>query len=114
MELKLEDQRHFFRIRLQAPLHYQIRGKPNFNNTVTENISIGGLSFTNDKFIAPNTLLTLQVNVLSKILNPIARVAWVNSLPYNDRYRLGVEFIELDPTQKRYLADYINMRRDNF
>ncbi len=106
----LEDNRCFPRIRLQAPLRYQIRGRADFNNTLANNISLGGLGFSTEKFIAPNTLLMLQVNILSRILSPVARVAWVNSMSRADRYLCGVEFMELDSIEKKYLGDYIDMR----
>lgn len=107
---RLEDNRQFSRVKLQGPLRYQIRGTPEFNNTVLNNISLGGLSFNNNKFIPPNTLLTLQVDVLSRILNPIGRIAWASSLPRSDRYQFGIEFMEMDEAEKKYLNDYITMK----
>jgi len=107
---RLEDHRQFARVKLQAPLRYQIRGTPEFSNTVINNISLGGLSFNNNKFIPPNTLLTFQVDVLSRILNPIGRIAWASSLSRSDRYQFGVEFVQLDEAEKKYLNEYINMR----
>jgi c-di-GMP-binding flagellar brake protein YcgR len=110
MANRLEENRSSFRIKLQAPLRYQIRGKPEFNNTVTNNISLGGLSFSNSSFIPLDTLLMLQVNILSRVVNPIGRIAWANSVPRSDRYQFGVEFMEMDMAEKRYLTDYVDMK----
>lgn len=112
MPKETEDKRRFLRVKLQAPLRYQLRGKPDFASSIAENISIGGLSFSNDKFISPNTLLTLEINVLRRLLRSTARVAWATDLPYGNRFRNGVEFLEIDDSDKKYLADYINMQAE--
>ena len=111
MAVKWEERRRFPRIRLRAPVRYQTRGTPEFNNVMSDNVGLGGIGFINDKFIAPKTLVMLEMNILSRFLNPIGRIAWVSSLPRSDRYRLGVEFLELGPDVKKYLQDYIDMRR---
>ncbi|MCU0652109.1 MAG: PilZ domain-containing protein [Candidatus Omnitrophica bacterium] len=105
-----EDNRCFPRIRLQAPLRIQARGSSDFSNTLTNNISLGGLGFSSERFIAPNTLLMLQFNLLSRVLSPLAKVAWVNSVPRADKYSCGVEFMEFDNSEKKYLRDYLDMK----
>jgi len=109
---KAEDKRRFFRVKLQSPVRFQIRGKPESNNAITDNVSTGGLCFNNDKFISPDTLLMLEFNVLSRFLNPIGRVAWVNSLPRSERFKLGVEFVEFDTNSRNFLNDYVNLQSE--
>lgn len=110
MAFKLEKERRFPRIKLSSPLRYQIRGTPEFNETVCDNISVGGMSFINHKFIAPKTPVAVEINVLSRILRPIGRIAWSLPLSHSDRYRSGVEFLEVGPRERDYLSDYIDMR----
>ena len=108
------EKRRFPRIKLQRPLHYQIRGVSVSNNAIGENISLGGIGLlTNNRFIAPETLVTLKVNILSRILNPTVKVIWSHLVPQFERYRLGVEFIEFDAQEKSYLADYISTYNKN-
>lgn len=97
-------------MRFQTPLSYQVRGQGDLNHTLSDNISIGGLSFTNNRFIAPNTCLMLQVNVLSKIVRPVAKISWVSSLARSDKFRVGVEFVEFDFQEKKHLVNYIDTR----
>ncbi|MCM8780723.1 MAG: PilZ domain-containing protein [Candidatus Omnitrophica bacterium] len=97
------------RLRVHLPLRYQIRGTPEYSNSLCEDISLGGLSFINDKFIAPSTPLKLEINVLSRILSPQARIAWAAPLAHSDRYRMGVEFLEISPQEKNYLSDYLDI-----
>ena len=104
-----KDKRRFPRISLRAPLRYQIRGVPEFNHAICDNISSGGISFTGEQFIPTATTLMLEINVLSRILRPVGKIAWSQSLPHSDRKRLGVEFLELNHVDKNYLSDYLDM-----
>ncbi len=108
MITRAEDKRRFPRLRIQAPARYQIRGTPGFYNTLVDDISVGGLSFINNEFIRPATDLNLEIKMLSRILNPAGRVSWASPLPHSDRYKLGIEFVELEPVEKNYISDYIN------
>ena len=110
MVIKQEEKRCFPRIIFHTPIRCQIRGEPEFGNAVCNNISAGGMSFVGDKFIAPSTPVMLEINILSRILKPIGKIVWSQPLPHSDRNRLGIEFLELDPIEKNYLQDFINMQ----
>jgi c-di-GMP-binding flagellar brake protein YcgR len=105
-----ENNRRFPRIELHIPLRYQIRGTSEFNNAISEDISVGGMGFLNNKFIALSSNLTLEISILSHTLTPIGKVTWTSPLPHSNRYHLGIEFLELNPVEKRYLGDYIDMQ----
>lgn len=109
----MEEKRRFARIKLkEAGLRYQIRGEPQFDTTVCDNISAGGVGFIANQFLAPEKILMLEVNLLSRVLHPIGQI--VSSLPlaHSNRNRIGVKFLEFDSNEKNYLQDYINMRID--
>lgn len=111
MPISLEEKRRFPRIKLSCLLHYKIRGIVTlFNNTISDNLSLGGISFVNNKFIASKTLIMLEINILSQILKPLGRIVWSSALPHSDKYRIGVEFLEMDHQEKNYLKDYIDMQ----
>ncbi len=113
MATKLEERRNFKRLKLQTPLRYQVRGTPEFNNSISEDISTGGISFTNQSFIPKSTLVMLEIGLMTRVLNPVGRVAWSQPLPHSDRYRVGVEFMELNRWERIFLNDYINMQFNN-
>ncbi len=112
MPVGTQDKRRFSRLPCRLELRYQPRGAGNFNNALSDDISVQGISFVNDKFLAPNTCLGLEINIFSNLITPVGRVAWVNRLPYSNRYRVGVEFIEMDQPNKNYLGDYVAMQMD--
>ena len=114
MDTKFKEKRKFPRIRFLNPVRYQIRGIPEFNNVISDNLGLGGVSFINDRFIAPQTLLMLEINVLARVLNPVGSVAWSANVAHSDKYNLGIEFLEMDAQKKAYLKDYINLQRGMF
>jgi c-di-GMP-binding flagellar brake protein YcgR len=105
-----DEKRRFPRVVLKTPLFLKIRGTQKFDNTLSEDISEGGLCCTSDAFIPPKTNLMLEFNVLAKTFSPIGRVAWANSLPHTNKYKLGIEFISMDMESRRYLNNYIGLR----
>jgi hypothetical protein len=105
------ENRRYHRILLRTPIRWQVRGSPESNNTVCDNISAGGLSFICDKFFATQTPVMLEVKVLSRIIRPIGKIAWTCRLGHCDKNRLGIEFLEVDPKEKDFLQDFISMQK---
>ena len=98
------------RINLKVPLHYQVRGMPEINSVVSGDISVSGVGFVNDKFIVPNNYLKLQINLLPEVVSLSGRVVRADSLRSSDRFRIGVEFVEMEYSQKQALSDFISKR----
>lgn len=90
-------------------MRYQIRGEPQFDNTITNDISLGGISFTGNSFIPRQTPLMLEIKILSKLLKAVGEVAWAQSIPHSYRTIMGVEFQEMPLEDKAYLDDYLNI-----
>jgi c-di-GMP-binding flagellar brake protein YcgR len=110
MGFQSEEKRRFTRIKFKSPVRYQVRGRPEFENAVSDNISAGGIGFINNRFLAPSTLVMLEINVLSRIVRPIGRIASSLSLSHSARNRLGIEFLEINNSEKHYLQDFIDMQ----
>lgn len=104
-----KEKRRSPRIKLKTALRYQAIGACEFNNAICDNISIGGIGFINDRFIAPETRIALEINVSSRILYPTGRIAWSYALLHSDRYSVGVEFLEIKPKERDFLQDYVNL-----
>ncbi|MDD5730170.1 MAG: PilZ domain-containing protein [Candidatus Omnitrophica bacterium] len=110
MAPRWEEKRRFPRTKLTSTLRYQLRGSSEYNSAASENVSEGGMAFINNRFIPSQTSLMLEINVLSKVLTPIGKISWSSYIPHTDRYRMGVEFLEMDPKDKEYLSDFIDMQ----
>jgi hypothetical protein len=109
----IREKRLYSRIRLKTPLRFQLLGSTEITHTISENISLEGMGFISQSFIAPNALLSLELNIVSNFLNPIGEVRWTQNLPHSDRYRVGVEFSELKDEQKKILQDYIDLKAES-
>lgn len=108
--MKTGEKRHFSRIALKVPIRYQIRGTSEFNNAILDNIGLGGIGFIHHKFVTPQTVVEMEINILSRFLSPLGRITRAINLAHSDKYRLGIEFLELDPIEKNYLQDFIDMQ----
>lgn len=90
------------------PVRYQVRGHSRIDNTLTNDISLGGLCFTGNCFIAPQTPVMLEVSLLSKILRAVGKISWSHALPHSYRNIIGVEFTEIAEGERQYLDEYLN------
>ena len=113
MALEKFEKRRDPRIDFKFPLSYKIRGSSEFDQTVANDISCGGLSFIEDKFLTPDTRLMFEIKILDKVLHPVGRIAWANQLPHSSRYTMGVEFLEMEMDTRNYLCDFVDMHISN-
>ncbi|MFH0738699.1 MAG: PilZ domain-containing protein [Candidatus Omnitrophota bacterium] len=114
MLLSHQEKRVYPRLKLGVPFRYQARGTQEFRNALSDNLSIGGISFTASSYIPPSTNLMLEINLLKRALNPVARVAWATPIAHSDRYRLGLEFVEFNPKDREYIGDFIDTHLKRF
>jgi hypothetical protein len=106
------ENRIFPRVGFHSQIRYQVRGKPDFDNVLGNDISCGGLRFTSEKFIPTSTLVMLEINVLNRVLRPVGKVAWSTPLAHSDRKQTGVEFMDFDRLERNYLKDFVEMQLD--
>lgn len=91
------------------PLRYQFKGQPNFYDTVTRDISEGGLRFITNQFIPALSELFLELS-LRPSLEPVrarAKVAWVQKTPHCDQYHIGACFTELSEEYKKNISEQL-------
>ncbi len=105
-----KESRSFTRFDFSGPLRCQVRGSHEITRTVSEDLSLSGVKFINNKFIAPSTPIMLEISLKQNVIRPIARIVWSSALPRQDNFALGAEFIELDSQDKKNLSDYLKMR----
>ncbi len=106
-----KENRSFLRLEFHSKIRYQFRGKPDFDSGISRDISYGGLRLTNERFIPTSTLVMLEINVLNRILRPVGKVAWTNSLAHSNRNQTGIEFVEMNREDQLYLKDFIDMQK---
>jgi hypothetical protein len=104
-----KEKRRFPRLSAKFPIRYQMKRGGFFACALTADLSLSGTRLNTDRFFPRGLNLNLELNILSKIINPVGRVVWSQPLPRTDRYQMGVEFIEISPPDRSYLFDYINV-----
>jgi len=107
---RASESRRFPRINFSGPLSCQVRGSQEITNTVSEDLSASGVKFISGEFIPPNTPVMLEINLLSKVIRPIAQIVWSMPFPRQDKFHLGARFLEWDPKEEKSLNDFLNMR----
>lgn len=102
--------RRFYRLDERLTVHYRVRGEQSAHATVTENVSIGGAGLKGESYVPMHSALDVDLNLGARVVHAVGIVTWVASMPHSDRTRFGVEFIESDPLDSEYLADFIKNR----
>lgn len=113
MEVSKEEKRRFVRVKFKTPLRFQIRGRSEFDNSLSKDISLGGISIISDNFVPPNANLMLEFNLLAHFMALIGKVVWSSPLRRSNRFRSGIEFLEMEPSEKKSLGDFITLQKQN-
>ena len=111
-EANLKEKRSSLRVSAKFPIRYQIRRGGFYASALTDDLSITGTKLSADRFFPSGVNLNLQLNILSRIVNPIGKVVWSIPLTHSNGYKMGIEFIEINPQDKNYLFDYLNLHTD--
>lgn len=106
----MEEKRRFQRVKLQVPISYQAKGNLLLEKAISSDISLGGLNFIDYNFITPHTEINLEINISSRLLKPKSLVRWSMPLAHSDRYKSGIEFLELADEEKKYLEDFLALK----
>lgn len=104
------ERRHAIRHRTYLPLRFQPDGKTAAVETLTKDLSLGGLRCMSPTPVpvAMDTRLELVLATAQEPLALRATVRWFRSLPYSDQFELGVAFQSLSPQSARRLSTYID------
>ena len=104
----MKNQRKFHRYGISFP----VECKPLFSHlyfyTVSKDLSIGGLKIISKDFLSKDSLIKLNVNLIDRILDIKAKIAWCNNGRASERYISGIEFVEMNQISKIELFELIS------
>lgn len=100
------------RLDTHIPVRYRKLGKregPKEANTVSKDLSNGGVRFTTDEFVSRACRLVLELNMpmFTKPVKAIGKVAWIRKLPYGDSYEIGNRFLDITKGDRKLLSEYL-------
>jgi len=103
------ERRQFRRIKTSSPIEYRFLNSGRFTNSVTCDISEGGISFIVDGPVPIGTHLHFEVKLKNRPqpIYGIAKITWATKEPYSSRYRIGLEFTEIGSISKADIATFI-------
>jgi c-di-GMP-binding flagellar brake protein YcgR len=106
------ERRQFRRIKTSSSIEYRFFNCERFQQSVTCDISEGGVSFIVDGPVPIGTHLYFQVKLKNKPqpIYGIAKIVWTTKEPYSEKHRLGLEFTEVGTISK---ADICNLIQEN-
>lgn len=108
--MKKEEKRRFPRIGMKKPVHFQFLDPSQYGDSLSGDISEGGLRLRVNEFIALGEILQLEFQLKSmQMIVLTAKVVWVNKLRFTDQYEIGVEFIEgnEDVVRQKQIEEFV-------
>jgi len=98
------------RARYTEPVSFQLKDPHHFGGCLGRDLSEGGIRVDFNEFIPLNTEMVLQLKLgsISKVVDVTGRVAWLQRVPYSDRYAVGLQFTKADPVSHEEIRRYID------
>jgi c-di-GMP-binding flagellar brake protein YcgR len=97
------------RIPEKAPISYEVMSDAKTADFITKDISQGGVRFFVHEFIPKDSLLKIRLTFQKMIFSfeAIVRVVWIKEDHLNERYEVGVEFVNISKKATEHLIGYI-------
>jgi len=109
-----QEKRQTRRLSLSLPINYEVLDteEKEASNTISKNISEGGLKVVFKKFYPPKTKFLLRINLegINKVIETIAETAWSFNMHFSNTYYSGLRFIYLDPKKQQMIKEYITIK----
>ena len=112
----LNERRASSRVRAYRPVRLQLPRSPHVLETLTKDLSIGGVCCISPTPFPVSTELNLEL-VLSTGEGPITargRATWFRSLPHSEQFDIGISFLEMPEIDKRRLSVYLGRLSEKF
>ena len=105
----LNERRATSRIRAYRPVRLHVPRSPRLLETLTKDLSIGGVCCISPTPLPVSTQLNLEL-ILSTGEGPITargRTVWFRSLPNSEQFDMGISFLDIPDHDKRRLSVYL-------
>ena len=109
------ERRRFPRLNVSVDIEYSILKKESLhgNESITKNISAGGICLIVYEDVKVGSLLDLKINIseINYSINVKGKVIWSSSFSIGsdqrDRYDLGIEFTDINETDRQKISQYV-------
>jgi len=107
VEKSLTEKRKYTRIPSRVPIDYKITHSRRYGKSITLDVSEEGIRAVFDNFVTPSTLICLDLNLATSVINIYGEVVWSQRMAHSDRYTAGIKFIQISPVDRLRLREYI-------
>ena len=104
------ERRQFKRVRFSEPIEFHVKNTSQFGGSLSCDLSEGGMRLYLNDFVPLNSEITIQWPLpTNDIVECRGHVAWVEKLPYSDRYQAGVTFsgIESEAISRKKIHKFV-------
>ena len=105
----VDERRRWPRLRAYAPVKYRFLKEDRFSCGITCDISEGGAGLLVDDPLPCGACLYFQIKLHNRPQPAygIARVAWTSKDTYSEKYRAGLEFIEISTDSRSEIVSFV-------
>jgi len=103
------DARKFPRARISFPLKCERGTETSYFNTVSKDLSNGGVRVLSEQFVSPGEEVTLNINLIDRMVSARAKVVWCNESEYGNRYLFGAEFMDMPEDDRNTLRNFLSL-----
>ena len=107
-----EEKRRYKRAGSALSIQYKNLRKINdpAGESLSRNISEGGVCFQTSKFISLACRLIVEISIPTSLkpIKAISKVAWIRKISSGDQYELGNQFLEISKEDKSIITDYVS------
>ena len=104
----MAENRKFPRVDVSFPIECRPLPEKSYFYTVSKDLSLGGVKIISNRFLPKNDTLKVSINLIDKVIDLKAKVAWCNQERMSERYSTGLEFVETNEQLKENLTSFLN------
>ncbi|MFA5008630.1 MAG: PilZ domain-containing protein [Candidatus Omnitrophota bacterium] len=104
----MQERRKYPRVDISFPVECDELVRKNYFYTVSKDLSTGGVKIFSNKFFPRNEQLKVSINLIDRMVNLKAKVAWCNEVRASDSYLCGLEFIEANKGSRNEIAGFLS------
>lgn len=113
LSVALSERRKFVRVGSDFPVQLRYlkpEAPTQVHNSLSQDLSEGGLQISSFNFypVHSKMMVELFLNIDSAPIKTVGKVVWVEQFPYQDLFKLGIEFSELSDINHTRLRECIS------
>jgi len=106
--MNFDEKRKSPRTDISFPVECDLIPDNSYFCTVSKDLSGSGAKIIVENFIPKGNIIKIHLNIIDRVVEIKARVAWCNKERVSDRYTAGVEFLEVSKAHNGALSKLLS------